>query len=122
MRQTKDVPARALTALAALVALGAAAPLAGQERIEERRPLQANATLEIRTESHEIRVETWDRNEIELRGSYDPDWEVYEVRGGERSLSVQIRSERDRRGGRTTGSRTLTVRVPAFPRSACGAR
>ena len=93
-----------------------AAPGAAQETIEETRPLRAGGSLEIRTMDHSILLIPWDRNEVRVRGEYDPRLERLEIRGsgdsGE-SLTVEIHHEGGSRGRESRGDRTLEVQVPA---------
>lgn len=65
---------------------------------------------------HSILLIPWDRNEVRVRGEYDPRLERLEIRGsgdsGE-SLTVEIHHEGGSRGRESRGDRTLEVQVPA---------
>jgi hypothetical protein len=90
-----------------------AAPGGAQETIDETRPLRPGGSLEIRTLDHSISLVPWDRNEVRVRGEYDPRWERLEIRGSGESLIVEIHHE-GRSGGRDSrGRRTLELQVPA---------
>lgn len=106
-------------AVAAFAASCLAAPLAGQQTIDELRPLQPGATVTLHAVSHSVRITTWDRNEVQVQGSYDSERETFTVQGNARSISFRI-EPRDRMGGRSTGNRTLEVRVPADVRLETG--
>lgn len=88
----------------------AEAQQAGQIQVLE--PIHPDARVEIRTVRHSIQVERWDRNEIEIAGSHDPDREEASARGSEASFRFEIRSRgRGSWGGRDR-SEPLRVRVP----------
>lgn len=112
-KQSKSGRLRTTLALLLLVAGTTAGPAAAQTQpIEERRPLRPDADVEIGAVVHAITIERWDRDEIEITGEYDPRWEEIEIRGDDRSLRFEVRANREGRHTRSTGARTLTVRVP----------
>jgi hypothetical protein len=90
-----------------------AAPGVAQESIDETRPLRAGGSLEIRTLDHNILLIPWDRDEVRVRGEYDPRWERLEIRGSAESLNVELHYEGRSRGRESRGSRTLELQVPA---------
>lgn len=90
----------------------AAAPAAGQTEIRERHPVAADGTITLKAISHDIRVRVWDRNEVEVTGSYDPEWEelVVEPRNGGFFLEIEGRQRRGSWNRR--GSASLEVSIP----------
>ena len=98
-------------ALMPVPTIQAAGALAAQDRIQERHELRPDAAVDISTVSHRVRVERWDRNEIEVTGTYDADREELEVRAQPGSFRLQIRV-RNGRGWTRRGSAELLVRVP----------
>ncbi len=80
--------------------------------IDETRSLRSGGSVEIKALSHNVRVESWNRNEIHISGSYDEAVEEVMLRGTEQSLRFEIRAIGSHRGSRT-GSRELRVQVPA---------
>jgi DUF4097 and DUF4098 domain-containing protein YvlB len=103
------------TGLAALVALTGPIALSGQnlERIEERRSLSATGTVEIETLHHGIRVERWDRAEVEITGSYDRRYEETVAEGDAQRFRFRVRPIPDQRGSWSSDrSEPLRVRVP----------
>lgn len=106
-------PAAVLRLGLTVLAIGIALPglAAAQERIHEVRELRPDASVEIQVVSHDVRVERWDRNEIEVTGSYDPDREELEIRGTASNFRLQIRVP-GRGGWSRRGSAELRIRVP----------
>lgn len=106
----------ALGALALILAPVALAQgpdaLAAQDRIQERHALRADATVEITAVSHGIRVERWDRAEIEITGEYNAEQEELDIRSEPGRFSLRIESRRTRGSWTRRGSGELTVRVP----------
>jgi hypothetical protein len=98
----------------ALLLLPAVALDAQVTPIQERHPVQANARVEINALIHSITVERWDRNEVEVTGEYDAEWEEVVVRGDERSFRLTVEATRRNRNQRWSSlrSRELTVRAP----------
>lgn len=109
----RRVPAAFAPMLMTLMALTVAAAwpgsLVGQERVDETRSLQPDARLSLNAVAHDVRVETWDRNEVHLTGTIDSDHQELEISGDERALNIRIRHERDTR---SDFSGSLHLRVP----------
>ncbi len=83
-------------------------------RIDETRPIAADASVELRTVSHSLQIERWDRNEIRITGEYEAEWEEIEISGSERSFRFEVR-HLDRRGSwsRRGSSNNLRIQLPA---------
>ncbi|MEX2526127.1 MAG: DUF4097 family beta strand repeat-containing protein [Gemmatimonadota bacterium] len=98
-------------ALSALL-VTAAVPAAGQVEIRERHPVAADGTITVKAISHDIQVRVWDENEVEVTGSYDPEWEelVVEPRNGGFFLEIMGRQRRGSWSRR--GSPRLEVSLP----------
>jgi hypothetical protein len=80
-----------------LLAVALAGPLDAQTRpIEERRQIRADATVNVSAVIHSIRVERWDRNEVEVRGEYDEEWEYVETSGDDRTFRFELRHHEQR--------------------------
>jgi len=110
------IPMGRIAALGVLaLALAPVAPATGaleaQDRIQERHELRPDASVDISVVSHQVRVERWNRSEIEVTGTYDADREELEVRAQPGSFRLQIRV-RNGRGWTRRGSADLVVRVP----------
>lgn len=99
-------------------ALARAAGLAAQERIDERHPLRGDGRLDVHATAHSIRVEAWDREEVRVTGTLDPDRERLEATGDDRALALRV--VRDGRGGGTSPARSLEIRVPTGARLSVG--
>lgn len=112
------LPGAALAAALLLTVLLAPLGLAGQERVEETRSVNADARISIQAVAHRIHVEAWDRNEMHLTGTIDPNSQELEVSGSAESLRIEVRHERNTRSG-FRGS--LEIRVPRGARVSVGA-
>jgi DUF4097 and DUF4098 domain-containing protein YvlB len=102
-------------ALLALVLLAGPAAAKGQnlERIEERRGLSAIGRVEIETVHHGVRIERWDRAEVEITGSYDRRYEEVRAEGDAQRFRFRVRPIQALRGSWSTErSEPLRVRVP----------
>ncbi|MEW6168666.1 MAG: hypothetical protein AB1651_13360, partial [Pseudomonadota bacterium] len=67
--------------------------------IDERRPLDADGRVAVNNLAGEIKVSTWDRNEVAITGTLGDDVEALEIRGDARNLQVLVRYPRNTRGG-----------------------
>ncbi len=109
----RRAPAAVAPMLMTLMALTAATAwpgsLAAQERVDETRSLQPDARLSLNAVAHDVRVETWDRNEVHLTGTIDSDHQELEISGDQRALNIRIRHERNTR---SEFSGSLHLRVP----------
>lgn len=83
--------------------------VSAQQPVQETRALQSDGRLEVHAVSHDIRVEVWDRSEMEVTGTVDPEYQELEVEGDGSSLTVRVRHVRE---GRPTGGQSLRLRVP----------
>lgn len=97
--------------LAAAVALVLAAPLGAGEPINERRPLNGDATLSVKNLAGVIEVTAWDRKELQLTGTLGGNAEGLEITGDARQLSIETRYPRRTRGGPQDSE--LRLQVPA---------
>ena len=104
---------RSLPSVIGVALLGFLAVPAGAQLVEidELRPLQPNATVEIEVVVHSVVIEGWDRNEIQVVGEYDSDFGEMKIEGNERVFHFEIDHDGGRRG-RREGSERLEVRVP----------
>lgn len=108
----------AISLLVLALLLVTSGPLSAQMRpIEERHTLRPDARVEINAIIHSITVERWDRNEIEITGEYDSEWEEIDVGGDERSFRFEVEAMPRNRSGRQnwngSEARSLRVRAPA---------
>jgi DUF4097 and DUF4098 domain-containing protein YvlB len=111
MTQNPKRAALPRTLAAALLLSLAAAPLSAQSiRIDETRPLSPSGSVRIEVVEHTIEVEVWERNEVQVTGSYDAEFEEMDINVESGSFRFEI--DRNNRG-RSTGGGTLTVRLPA---------
>ncbi len=96
------------------LALGSAVAQArddGDDRpVDERRPLKANATVEVSNVAGLIEVEAWDRNELHLTGTLSEEVEKLEITGNESKLKIEVKLPRRTRNVEDT---TLRLKVPA---------
>jgi DUF4097 and DUF4098 domain-containing protein YvlB len=108
MTMTKTFPA-----LVALT-LALAAPLAGARDegrpIDERRPLKANAHVEVSNTAGLIEVETWDKNELHLTGTLSEEVEKLEITGSDARLKIEVKIPDNTRNIQHTN---LHLKVPA---------
>ena len=97
------------------LALGAAGAQArdddDRERpIDERRPLRADARVEVSNVAGEIVVEAWDKNELHLTGSLSEQVEKLEITGDASRLKIEVKLPRRTRNVEDTA---LHLKVPA---------
>jgi DUF4097 and DUF4098 domain-containing protein YvlB len=96
------------------LALGGAAAWAGDDEdlrtVNERRPLKADARVEVSNVAGLIEVEAWDRNELHLTGTLSEEVEKLEITGNESRLKIEVKLPRRTRNVDDT---TLRLRVPA---------
>lgn len=93
------------------LALGAAAARAEGERpVDERRPLQADARVQVSNVAGLIEVEAWDRNELHLTGTLSEQVEKLEITGNESRLKIEVRMPKRTRSVDDT---LLRLKVPA---------
>jgi len=103
-------PVSLALALGALLAVAAAGAADEGRRIDERRPLKANARVSVSNIAGVIRVEAWDRNELHLTGELAEEVEALEITGSESSLQIKVKvPERAKNIGHTQ----LDLKVPA---------
>lgn len=101
----------------ALRLTAAAGPLRGQVvRIDETRTLRPDAFVELAVVSHSLTIEGWDRNEIQVTGEYDSEFESVEIEGGEQLFEFRIGQDRNSEGNRDGSSEILVV-FPVEPGS-----
>jgi DUF4097 and DUF4098 domain-containing protein YvlB len=108
----RSLPGAALLGLA-LLAVAATAEAQDIRTIQELRPLAAGGTLEIEVVAHGIRVERWNRAEVEVSGSYDASFERMTVEGDASRVRFRISTEGSgdmRRGA--AAREALRIRVP----------
>lgn len=95
------------------LALGAATARADDDSerpIDERRPLKADARVEVSNVAGEITVEAWDKNELHLTGSLSEEVEKLEITGDASRLKIEVKLPRRTRNVEDT---ILHLKVPA---------
>ena len=92
------------------VLLAAPAWAGGERPIDERRPLKADARVNVDNVAGLIEVEAWDKRELQLTGTLSEDAERLEISGDESSLSIQVKLPFI---SRNPGETTLRLKVPA---------
>jgi hypothetical protein len=107
----------ALAVALLLTVLPAPQGLVGQERVEETRSVNADARISVQAVAHRVNIEAWDRNEMHLTGTIDPNTQELEVSGSAESLRIEVRHERNTRSGFRG---TLEIRVPRGARLSVG--
>lgn len=100
----------ARTTLLALL-VGAALPALAATPINETRPLDARGTVEIENLKGSIQVRTWDRPEVQVRGSLGDGVERLRIEGSGTQLRIKV--EYPRNSNRTEAT-TLLVNVPTL--------
>jgi DUF4097 and DUF4098 domain-containing protein YvlB len=96
--------------LLALAAVVCAAPVAAQQAIDQTIPTGRTGLVEIHNTAGSVRVQAWDRNQIQVQGRLGEGAERVEI--GTSGDHTEIRVILPRRGGNVRGT-TLVVRVPA---------
>ena len=105
---TSHIPLRT-TLLALLV--GTALPAWAATPIDQTRPLDARGTVEIDNQKGRIQVRTWDRPEVQVRGSLGNGVERLRIEGGGPRLEVKV--EYPRNSNRSEPS-ILVLMVPTL--------
>ena len=101
----------AMLALAFAAAAGAAGATDDDGRpVDERRPLKADAHVEVSNVAGEITVEAWDRNELHLTGTLSDEVEKLEITGDASRLKIEVKLPKRTRNVEDT---VLHLRVPA---------
>jgi DUF4097 and DUF4098 domain-containing protein YvlB len=106
-RSVKGAPGRLVCLLLAATTMPLS--LAGQDRVDERRPLASDGRLDVQVVAHEVRIEAWDQDEVHVTGTLDSSAQRFEISGSDRSLNVRIEHQR---GEWNRSSGTLELRVP----------
>jgi DUF4097 and DUF4098 domain-containing protein YvlB len=101
----------ATVALACLMSL-ATATLAEPTAVDETRKLKKDASLHVENIAGSIRIEAWNKAELQIDGELGEDVKKLEIRGGESKLYVEVRLPRDMKRKRE-GWANLTLKVPA---------
>ena len=96
------------------LALGGAAAWAGDDEdlrtVNERRPLKADARVEVSNVAGLIEVEAWDRNELHLTGTLSEQVEKLEITGDASRLKIEVKLPKRTRNVEDT---VLHLKVPA---------
>jgi DUF4097 and DUF4098 domain-containing protein YvlB len=109
MEMTMNKPLSLILALG--LALGATAAQADEDRpVNERRPLKADARVEVSNVAGLIQVEAWDKNELHLTGTLSEEVEKLEITGNESRLKIEVKLRRRTRNVEDT---ILKLKVPA---------
>lgn len=101
---------RILGLLALAAALLWALPAMAQQRIDETRPVDGDATISVECLAGQVTIETWDRDEVHITGTLDPQAEELRITGGGGDLEIEVEYPDDV-GDLDTGS-DLRLRVP----------
>ncbi len=83
----------------------------GGKGIEERRALDGNAALSVRNTAGSIKVEAWDKSELELTGRLGDGVERLEIAGSSTNMKIDVRLKHGLRPSYT--DTLLVLRVPA---------
>ena len=97
--------------LTAALLMTSAIPALAAEAINERRPLNADATVSVKNLAGVIEVQAWARSEIQISGWLGEDAEQLEISGDAKRLSIEARYPRKMRGG--VEDTELRLQVPA---------
>jgi len=112
MEMTMNKPLSLILALS--LALGATAAQARDDEdlrpVNERRPLKADARVEVSNVAGLIEVEAWDKNELHLTGTLSEEVEKLEITGNESRLKIEVKLPRRTRNVEDT---ILKLKVPA---------
>jgi DUF4097 and DUF4098 domain-containing protein YvlB len=118
METTMNKPLSLMLALG--LALGATVAQAGNRdhddddgelrQVDERRPLKADARVEVSNVAGEIIVEAWDKNELHLTGTLSEQVEKLEITGDASRLKIEVKLPRRTRNVEDTD---LRLKVPA---------
>lgn len=87
----------------------AAVPVAAQDRVDERRPAAPEGTVVIESAGGSLRVEGWDRSEVEVTGTLGSGADRVTVRGHDRKTRVEVEPGLHEHMAHAD----LTVKVPA---------
>jgi len=100
---------RALTVvfLSALVAAGV---FAAEVPINEHRPLNPDALVEVEMISGTVRITGWEKQELELTGTLEDDRLKLEITGGKDRLKIEVRYPEGKH--HNLGSSNLVLQVP----------
>jgi hypothetical protein len=102
-----------IRALYLLATLCAAAPLTAQEQLNAGTPASTTAAIRIWSLSGSIRITTWRRDSVSVRGRVDPAVGRFYLGGSREALKLGIESAA---GVTPSGTADLEVRVPAGAR------
>lgn len=103
---------RTLTLAAALSLISLMAQAASPRSFNDRRPLNADATLTVRNSAGMIEVEAWDKAEFDLVALLGDSAEKIEISGSSSALLVEVRNLKSSRFA-SEGETRLKLRVPA---------
>ena len=78
--------------------------------VNERRPLKADARVEVSNVAGLIEVEAWDKNELHLTGRLSEEVEKLEITGNESRLKIEVKLPKRTRNVEDT---ILRLKVPA---------
>lgn len=95
--------------LAACMALACSDAGVAAETIQRSVPADARGAVEIVNAAGEVRVQGWDRNEVQVSGELGGGVDTLDLRSGERRTSINVVPPR---GKRKAGATDLVVKVP----------
>jgi DUF4097 and DUF4098 domain-containing protein YvlB len=110
MEMTMNKPLSLMFALGLALGAGAVQATDADRPIDERRPLKADARVEVSNVAGEITVETWDKNELHLTGSLSEQVEKLEITGDASRLKIEVKLPKRTRNVDDT---ILHLKVPA---------
>jgi DUF4097 and DUF4098 domain-containing protein YvlB len=110
MEMTMNKPLSLIFALGLALGAGAVQATDADRPIDERRPLKADARVEVSNVAGEITVETWDKNELHLTGSLSEQVEKLEITGDASRLKIEVKLPKRTRNVDDT---VLHLKVPA---------
>ncbi|MDB5987075.1 MAG: hypothetical protein JWR16_2128 [Nevskia sp.] len=103
----------ALCAALALLTFGAVFAAHAGGSVEERRPLEADGRVYINNVAGTVVVNSWDKNEVYLRGELSGDADSVDVSGGPDNLSIIVKMPKK---SHVSGDADLTLTVPTAAR------
>jgi len=81
--------------------------------VDERRPLDADGRVYVNNVAGTVVVDSWDKNEVYLRGELSGDADSVELSGGTSNLSIVVKLPKK---SHVSGDADLTLTVPANAR------
>lgn len=84
----------------------------GRQSIDRTIPADPDGSVSVDNVSGSVRVEGWNRNEIQITGTLDDDVEELEIRGQGHRISISVELPDGRGWGRHDSDADLVIKVP----------